>query len=62
MKGMLNLTPVIKYDKLFSFTQTMSVPEKSFKLSTRVGYEYFTHMLCIDIWSELQEIVIEINQ
>ena len=61
-KGMFNLRPRIQLDKLLSFEQTMNMNEKALRLSSRVGYEYFTHMLCIDIWTELDEIVIDLNQ
>lgn len=61
-KGMFDLQPNFRLDKLFTFKQTLRMPEKYFRVSTRVGYEYFSHLLCIDIWSELEEIVIEINQ
>lgn len=38
------------------------MPEKSFKIATSVGYEYFSHLLCVDIYSQLDEITITLNQ
>jgi len=54
-KQSLQLDPIITIDKLFEQSMTIDMDEFQVRHVTSLKYHMFEHMLCLDIFSEIQE-------